>query len=203
MNRWFFLLAFLPCAWVFGQNESTQQTVQVIAFDYPPYLQAAADDGGLSFQALRAALLGSDWLVEPLFLPSARASHLLANDEHWLASFMPPPAGSGDVDRVPLNNTRVKSGLFRIPGPGAFIWSELSELSGHSVMITRTATMGGLADQLKDAGLLVIPINGIDQGLSMLLSGRSDYLLSLEQTGYYFADQQGIAREKLQFRRPC
>ena len=179
---------------------AVEKQLPVLAIEYPPYLMAAADDHGSSFSLLEKRLAGSGWQVEAVFLPAARAVvQMAAADRHWLLSFMPPAAGEADVQRIVLSDDGLKSGLFRRRQPAAFRWQTLQDLAGHSVVSIRTNRGSELAAAMEQAGLRLMVVNNIEQGISLLLSGRVDYLQALEATGYYYARQLDIDEQQLQF----
>ena len=179
-------------------NDVPASALQVMAMEYPPYTSAELPGNGHSFQALNKALTGSQWAIEPLFYPPARAATWLANHDNWLLSIFPPASMDG-VELIALPGERFPFSFFRLKQPGEFKWNNLSELAGRSVIMTRTPGSAKNLDGYRNAGLELIFVNNIEQGMKMLSNKLADYLLTTLATGQYYAHQLDIPLQDIEF----
>jgi len=74
--------------------------------------------------------------------------------------------------------------------------ASLADLSGWRVGYIRGSKYTPAFDQADN--FVRIPINTMQQGLAMLLSGRLDAMTSADQTLFYAMDKMGIAPEQIQ-----
>ena len=173
--------------------------LDVVAMEYPPYTSAHMPGQGLTFIALRKQLQHSGWRINPVFLPPARAVRQLFNDRDWLLSIYAPDRQTSDVDVIPLPGARFAYSLFRRRAASDFRWQSLKDLSGHSLTMTRALNDSDEVRRYRQAGLTVLFVDNIRQGLQMLLSGRTDFLLTTRETGHYYLQQLGVDADQVQF----
>lgn len=170
----------------------------VIGLEYPPFVSMKVPGYGKAVRALRHRL-PENWQIRMRMLPSARASTILRNSDDWLFSFFPPREGDTHIRKLIVQGDDIRYSLFRRREPGDFRWASLSELAGSTVASTRTLSDSPLKKMFTEAGMTFIPVNDIGQGLMMLVAGRTDYLLTAEDTGFYYADMNAIDHKRLQF----
>ncbi|NMP31728.1 amino acid ABC transporter substrate-binding protein [Thalassotalea sp. M1531] len=173
------------------------QHIDVIAIEYPPFVTSAQDNYGFTFQLL------SDYAqkhfiqeVKPLFLPPARAQMVIQSGK-WCLSFYPPV----DIEKrffIPLSEQKVKLSLYRLREPTEFRWNSLEELKGKKVAILRSNQHGRVAKKYLEAGMKLVPVESISQGLNMLLYKRVDYWAAAEFVLDSLIVEETI-RDKLQF----
>jgi polar amino acid transport system substrate-binding protein len=196
MQRIVFLLLCLLSFSSLSANE--RLNIDVIAVDYPPYSSPKLPDYGSSFSLLnKYAQSNFRMSVKPLFLPPARANKII-QDGHWCLSFYPPAADNDFSRFVPLSDSIVSIGFYRLRQQERFYWTELNELSGKTVTLLRTNTINKLHQRFLDAGLKVVYVESIAQGLKLVLKNRVDYAFgdNLVVTKIQLSETQ---RQKLQF----
>ena len=173
--------------------------INVVAIEYPPYTTSSHPDRGLSFEVLRQSLATSDFVIEEIFLPPARAAIYTQSDQGWLLSLYPPKAGAAHVKKIVYRQARIPYSLFRLRRPEAFRWDNLNELAGGTVALTRTPINTRSLVKYRAAGLTPVFINTLNQGILMVAEGHADYVLTTLETGRYYAEQLEIDPHKLQF----
>lgn len=110
----------------------------------------------------------------------------------WCMTFYPPASDNIKAKFIPLSQDSVKLGLFRISEHDEFSYSSLSELKG-SVAILRKNFLGEIQQRLSDAGLELVHLETIEQGIQMLLAGRVDYAFGDNTTIETYADIKDIS----------
>lgn len=181
---------------ILSWNAYAQDLVKVIAVEYPPFLTSDSETFGLSFAHLKPyAKTHFKTAYEPYFLPPGRAQ-LIIEQGDWCVSFYPPHKTNENAKFVPLSPEHVKLGLYRLEQPTRFNYESLSELSG-SVAMLRSNTLGSTPKMLEDAGLELVHLEKIEQGIHMLLAGRVDYAFGDSSTLKTYAHIDNI--NKLQF----
>jgi polar amino acid transport system substrate-binding protein len=127
---------------------------------------------------------------EPLFIPPGRAQRIMEQGK-WCISFFPPNQQDKKAKFILLSPNHVKLGLYRINQHKAFNYSSLSELQG-SVAILRTNSLGLMHSILEGAGLKLVHVETIEQGIHMLLAGRVDYTFGDNTTINTYSEIKGI-----------
>ena len=173
--------------------------IQVLAIEYPPFTSSGSVADGLSFVRLNRILQPYGWRAIAEFLPPARAPMEVNQTAAWLASFFPPKIGSPHVEVVIVAPAAIRMGLFRQRKSGGFSWQALSELRDSSLATIRSDSSSAYVTPFVKAGMNMVFVNSIEQGIQMLAEGRVDYVLTVEDTGWYYATQHGLSREHLQF----
>lgn len=173
-----------------------QEPIKVIAIEYPPLLVSQSETFGSNFVLLRQ-YANTHFKVdyEPYFVPPRRAQLLIERGE-WCISFYPPGKGNKKAKFVPLSQESVKLGLYRLTQDNEFDYESLSELNG-SVAVLRSNTTGVASSKLKDAGLELVHLDTLEQGIHMLLAGRVDYAFGDKKTATAYLGIEGT--NKLQF----
>ncbi len=170
----------------------------VIGIEYPPFVSMKVPGNGKAVRALRQRL-PDNWTLRMRMLPSARASTIVRNSDDWLFSFFPPRDSDVHIRKLIVQGDDIRYSLFRRREPGEFSWNSISDLAGSTVASSRTLEDSPLKEMFTAAGMTFIPVNDIGQGLRMLVAGRADYLLTAEDTGFYYADMNGVDHKRLQF----
>lgn len=196
MKKVIFLLLSLICFSSFSGNERIK--VDVIAVDYPPYTSPQLLGYGSNFSLLsQYAQSHLRVSLTPLFLPPARANRVI-NDGHWCMSFYPPRKDNKFARFVPLSDSIVKMGFYRLRKKDSFHWTDLKELSGKIVALLRPNVIGKMHQGFIDAGLQIVYVESVEQGLHLVLKNRVDYAFgdSLVLSDSNLSDVQ---MKKLQF----
>ena len=196
MKKFFLLIlifvTFSSCAFDDGG------AIDIIAVDYPPYTIPSLTNNGIAFSLLNNyAKKYFKAPIEPLFLPPARARRLI-NDGDWCVSFYPPDKTNKLSRFIPLSENVVKIGFYRLNEHEAFYWDSLDELKGKTVALLRANKIGQMHQSFINAGLILVYVESIGQGLQMVLKGRVDYAFgdNLALSGNNLTASQ---RKQLQF----
>lgn len=176
------------------------ETVDVLSMDYPPFTAEADGENGPLFRLLRdyAREHMPTKRIRPVFVPPARASLLLSKGEYCL-SFYPPPEHQEEFEFIKLSDETVKLGFIRARQAGAFVWKDLSELKGKSSAILRPSRSGRVHEMAVDAGMEVVYVDSIRQGLMMLKKGRVDYAFGDNNTLARLSESAGMNKDDYQF----
>jgi polar amino acid transport system substrate-binding protein len=181
---------------ILSWNACAQELVKVIAVEYTPFSTTESETFGIVFDHLKPyAETHFKAPYEPYFLPPARAQ-LVIEQGDWCVSFYPPHKTNENPKFVPLSPEHVKLGLYRLEQATRFNYESLSELSG-SVAMLRSNTLGSTPKMLEDAGLELVHLEKIEQGIHMLLAGRVNYAFGDSSTLKTYAHIDNI--NKLQF----
>src|SRR5690606_27487462 len=172
--------------------------VEVIAIEYPPFLVEKQPGQGTSFEYLNRSLVNSNIEIVPVFVPPGRAKYLMERDG-WHASFLPPATALSSVQLVSLQDAHMRFGLLRRHQEGRFVWSETKELAGKTVAVTRTGRISGYYSDMKQNGMELFFVNDMQQAVRLLMHKRVDYVLTVEETGWYVVDSLGMDRKDFQF----
>lgn len=176
-----------------------EKTANVIAIEYPPFVAQADEGYGISGQLLQQQLASAGWTAKVKFYPPARALKETETNR-WLLSFY-PPLGVVSAPSVVLGSAKIHYGLYRKAQETAFTWESLTELKGKKVATIRSGTDTNNVDSvaLTEAGVAMVYIDTIEQGVLMLKEGRVDFLLTAVDTGRYYAQKNNIDPDDLQF----
>jgi len=186
-----------------AEDDPALLQVNVVCTEYPPFLSASSPGKGRSFMRLESLLQKNNrWKFHPVFLPPPRIHNYINNSQDWLFSFIPVSVPAQDVKAIVIADDFLESGFFRLQAPTPFIWLNLQQYRGKRVVIIRSLTEDDTESRLIDAGMTVITVNHVRQGLRMLFSGRADFVQAVKETGYYFAAEEGLNTERLQFTDP-
>jgi len=189
---------FISLLWLSSSYANERLNIDVIAVNYPPYTSPSAVDYGSSFSLLtKYAQSHFRVSLTPMFLPPARANRVI-KDGHWCLSFYPPSNDNKLSRFVPLSDDIVSIGFYRLKEQDRFYWSKLEELSGKMVALLRANKVGQMHQSFIDAGIQMVYVESIEQGLQLVLKARVDYAfgdnLSLSETSFS-EDEKG----RLQF----
>ncbi len=188
----FFLVGLWPS---YGE---AAKVAKVIAIEYPPYVSEYAEGNGVSVALLRERLARAGWQLSLRFYPPARASSETSQTDRWELSFFPP---QGDTTKAPVNigDASIHYSFFRLKKPEPFKWSNLSELRGKTLITIRPLSNSVDNDTFTRAGLKLVFVNSIEQGFRILASGRADYLITAEETGWFYLEKSGLNLNDFQF----
>jgi len=182
----------------FSMNAWSQQSIDVITVEYPPFTSNYVSGYGINFKLLdKYATHNFKTTFQPLFVPPARAQKLMLTND-WCLSFYPPKPNDPYAKFQPLSDEIVKLGLYRLKSHKPFKWQSLSELKNKSVALLRPTKLGPIHEQLKQAQMKLVFVETVEQGLSMLIHKRVDYAFG-DNTAI---NQTAIGKEnkeKLQF----
>ena len=184
--------------WLSSSYAYERPNIDVIAVNYPPYTSPDAADYGSSFSLL-TQYAQSHFRVSltPMFLPPARANRII-KDGHWCLSFYPPSSDNKLSQFVPLSDDIVSIGFYRLKEQDRFHWSKLEELSGKMITLLRANKVGKMHQRFIDAGIQLVYVESVEQGLQLVLKKRVDYAfgdnLALSETS--FSDDE---KGRLQF----
>lgn len=174
---------------------SQKETITVIAVEYPPYTSEHMPDNGVTFKLLKdysKQYFERD--IQPLFLPPARAQAVMQSG-NWCLSFI-PPVDSSNV--IPISDAEIILSFFRFKTEGEFKWQSLSELKGQTVAMLRTLGQGEVAKKMTQAGMEIVRVDSLSQGMNMVLKKRVDYWFTTQNTPQALnADE--AAQKNLQF----
>ncbi|WP_344806573.1 hypothetical protein [Allohahella marinimesophila] len=204
MNRLLLMFVLFTAAAVtataFAQTSALPAStiVKVLTIEYPPFTSEAMPTQGTSFAMLRKRLEGSGIEIAPRFLPPARLQQTMDN-EAWHASYVPQPNAAASTVRLVLQDANFIYGLFRVRESSAFEWTDLSELAGKQIAVTRSLKLEAYNAELVSKGAHLVFIDDISQGFRMLEHGRVDYVLAIQETGWYVMDTLKMKRQNYQF----
>jgi polar amino acid transport system substrate-binding protein len=179
------IIVGLLCCCIFT---SQAQDIDVIAFEYPPYLTQYSADQGEAVVLLQRAFAYSALNTNVKFVNSTTAQKQL-NSNNWCLSFLPPKTPSALHLQVILADKTIPLMLFRLAEPHVFIGNELKDkVIAHLPISLEDRKIRSFVDA--EAKLQLVET--IEQGLSLLLEQKVDYV---------YGDQQGInfAANKLNF----
>lgn len=163
-------------------SATNRAQVDVISVEYPPYTSKHMDGYGDVIRLMSAYAkehLKVD--IKPRFLPPARADKEI-QDGYWCLSTYPPKQNYKGAKFVPLSDERVGLTLIRVTRNEAFEWEDLSVYEGKYVALLRSKTQTVLQSKMVEAGLRLVYVGTMEQGLSMLLKQRVDFVLGDQKT---------------------
>ena len=188
-------LALLTCSCLAADE---QQSINVIAVNYPPYTSPKLADYGSTFSLLnKYAQIHFRVAISPSFLPPARAHRVIKNGA-WCLSLYPPAEENTASRFVALSNDVVSLGFYRLQKTGVFRWQSLNELSGKIVALLRTSAVGQMHQRFLDAGLTLVYVESVEQGLNLVLKERVDYAFG-DNLALSESLLSAAQRQKLQF----
>ncbi len=187
---------FIALILLLSNDIYSQELMKVIAVEYPPFLTPQSKTFGTNFIFLKQyADTHFKMGYEPYFIPPGRAQLLIEKGE-WCISFYPPKKQNKKARFVLLSPETVQLGLYRLTQNNEFTYTSLSELRG-TVAIMRSNVLGPIPKQLEEAGLKLVHLETIEQGINMLIAGRVDYAFGDNTTLQTYSENNNI--NKLQF----
>jgi polar amino acid transport system substrate-binding protein len=164
----------------------------VIAIEYPPFTSEKERRGGIAFELLHRAYPDENFKAE--ILPPKRAFRRISNGQ-WCYSFYPPVQGK-QFQSILLSDQQVSIGLVRLKQSTDFKWNALKELSGLKVALLRTEDDALFVSQFREAGLGVVYIETINQGVNLLRKKRVDLAV---YDNYSFSHLSSAEKAEIQF----
>lgn len=153
-------------------------TIVVLAIDYPPLIGEKLANFGPIYELMDTyAKLHFDTMIHPRFIPPARAQKVV-HDGDWCLTTYPPISKKVEAVFVPLMEGNIRLGLLRERKPkisGPFTWDSLDDLRGKSITILRSNIKTDFHKRLQDAGIDVVEVESMQQGIDLLLKHRVDY----------------------------
>jgi len=190
------LMLILLSAACFAIEE--KQEIDVIAVDYPPYTSPTLPSYGSNFSLLSEYAKSHFRIsIKPFFLPPARANRLI-KDGNWCISFYPPNENNKSARFVALSSDNVSIGFYRLQQQGQFKWQSLNELNGKMVALLRSNHIGKMHEHFINAGIQLVYVESVEQGLRQVLKGRVDYAFG-DELALLEAQLSEAQRQKLQF----
>jgi len=154
---------------------SQENTVEVIAVEYPPFTTLDSDDDGLAFKLLRRKNAEQGFTWQPLFLPPGRAIRVI-NSDQWCASFY-PPTSTLDYSTYILDKNPIQIGLVRKKQVAEFSWQSFDDIKQFKVGLLRSDKNSIFIKSFTDAGIDVFFLESVDIGVKMVLADRLDYAI--------------------------
>ncbi|WP_088329914.1 hypothetical protein [Lacimicrobium sp. SS2-24] len=165
----FYLLFVIPAA------GTTNNSVDILAVEYPPFTSNEMPTNGIGFELLRQRLANTsiDW--SPFIVPPARAQGMIASG-NWCVSFYPPKQGVMGNDYYPLGDN-VDIALIRVQQDDPFRLNR-ETLTGKTVAVLRPSKEGQIHERLSDYDLQLIFVETVEQGFRMMIRERVDFVLA-------------------------
>lgn len=192
MNSLKHILSF--CSLFTYQAIANTDSFEVVAIEYPPFTTVTEHTGGIAFELLENRQAGKNLTLKPLFLPPARASRYLREND-WCSTFYPPPENE-DFIEYELSEKNVHVGLLRLKQTDDFTWTSLSQLEGQSAAILRTSVDSEFTQRFIDAGIEVTFAESPQAIIIMVLLSRVDFGLA---DSWSFERLESENKAKLQF----
>lgn len=184
---------------ILSTSSLAQESVDVLAVEFPPYTTSSMSGHGIAFEKLRShpAMTGVD--VNAQFSPPTRlGKRILLGD--WCLSFYPPrDKNNPTLKKWILSNEEIRLGFYRLNQQGEFKWDNLSELDGKSIALLSSYSKKGLSGLLYSNGLDVHEVNSLEQGFDLLVKSRVDLVFSDRYSGEFIARKNGYEVENLEF----
>ena len=196
-------LVILSLLWAVSMHlaaNQSQTVVDVLSVEYPPFIGEQEEEHGLCFRLLRSYAKENSLNLSfnPVFMPPARAETLLA-DGHYCLSFYPPANTPNEFEFIVLSEQKVRLGLIRPRQAKPFVWQKLSELAGSRVALLRANKGGPMLGEIRKAGMEVVYVEDIVQGLRMLDYGLVEYAFGDNTTLNYMAKAANLKANSFQF----
>lgn len=187
MKLFCYLILFILSFDAFSKSK-----VKVLAIEYPPFLSSSESKNfGTNFTLLKEYAANNFKVeFEPWIVPPARAQLILENGG-WCLSFYPPKETDPKARFIALSDQYVHLGLLKVAEEGEFTYNSLSALQG-SVAIIRSNALGPLHKLIEGAGLELVHLETVEQGIKMLLAGRVDYAFGDNTTINTYTEIEGI-----------
>lgn len=167
--------------------------VNVIAVEYPPFTTSNHPQGGLAFELLNDLTSDKKIKWKPFFLPPKRAYKTIESGD-WCASFY-PIVGQHEFKKYELGKDSIKIGLVRLSKSSPFTWSSLDELKGNVVVLLRTDSNSKFSRQFKNSGMSIVYVETIQAAIKMVLLQRGDIAM-IDNISY--AKLSSIQKRQLQ-----
>ncbi|GGB44917.1 hypothetical protein K8B83_00370 [Shewanella inventionis] len=166
----------LLCCCIFVSHA---QEIDVIAFEYPPYLTQHTSEQGEVVVLLKRAFAYSAFSPKITFI-SSRDAQKYITQKKWCLSFIPPQTPAKQHLQVILADKTIPLTLFRLAEPQVFIGNELkNKVIAHLPLSLDDRKVRSFAK----AGAKLTLVDTIEQGVSLLLNQEVDYV---------YGDQQAI-----------
>jgi len=153
----------------------------LLGIEYPPHVTVTRADGGTGYQALLSFLRAKnvDVTFDLQIVPVSRVVRQLYRGQ-WCVTTFPPKLDETYAFPapvyLPIEDRAVGATMIRLARPGPFRWDSFAYFAGKRVGWVNSALTNYLADQLRDAGAILVSMNDVDHGLKLLAHGRVDYV---------------------------
>ncbi|MCL1142866.1 hypothetical protein [Shewanella gaetbuli] len=174
---------------------ASEQPVQVIAFEYPPYISQQSESNNYILSTLYRVFAESTSIdIQANFLSAARA-HKTVESERWCLSLYPPIIPTTSHILIPLQEEFIELKLFRLTQPDAFMGKQLK---GKTIAQLRMQTPEGVIKEFTAEGATFFQMETIPQGVQLLFKQRVDYLYGDAKAIEFAADNLGYDISQLQ-----
>jgi polar amino acid transport system substrate-binding protein len=179
-----------------GAFANAPKVLDVIAVEYPPYTGASLPDGGQAFRMLRELIASKNLpiIINPRFLPPARAQHAVDTTDWCIALYPPSPGTSFVFHRI--GETSLFLRLVRQKSEDAFSWDAPTYFAGKKIALLRTKSMADYWQPYKEAGAEFVFVETLEQAMNMVVRGRVNYAVAndiiLEQFNSALPDNQKL-----------
>ncbi|WP_394168758.1 hypothetical protein [Saccharospirillum alexandrii] len=164
------LLWFILAIFTSTSTESVAQNLQVLVTQFPPFVDANADDGGIAWSALSDFASAKGVQVSPVYRPTARIFSQVDNN-NWQASLVSIPL-TPNVAVVEYSNAEVSYGVFTND-------PSVTALTNLKIATIRTNSRSGFQKELEMAGAAIVEVDSLEQGYRMIRAGRVDAVLGV------------------------
>lgn len=151
---------------------TSDNIVNVIAVEYPPFTTNNDPEGGVAFELLNDLTSNKKIKWEPFFLPPKRAYKTIESGD-WCASFY-PIFGENEFKKYELGKDTIKIGLVRLSKPSPFTWLALDDLKGSIVALLRTGSNSNFSKKFQNSGMSIVYVETIQAAINMVLLQRVD-----------------------------
>lgn len=151
---------------------TSDNIVNVIAVEYPPFTTINYPEGGVAFELLNDLSSNKKIKWKPFFLPPKRAYKTIESGD-WCASFY-PIFGENEFKKYELGKDTIKIGLVRLSKPSPFTWSALDDLKGSRVALLRTDSNSKFSKKFQNSGMDIVYVETIQAAIKMVLHQRVD-----------------------------
>lgn len=177
IKRMILLLAIAMQLPLYAQEPAAADPLAHYTLYFPPYWEGADKQvSGLHARLSRRLYQQAGLLVEMESVPYARIHRLLLPDNVAIVAYG-ANAETDDRFLFPIPQTSIE---LRIYGLNAEPVDTLEPLEGKRIAIKRGFPLGGYADALQQEKYRTITTNSVEQAIRLLLLGRVDYIITLD-----------------------
>lgn len=162
----------------------------IIVTPYPPFVDEAAENGGMSIALLNQLLSQFNYSFKVIYVPPVRAQKLIES-EAYLITILPPSRDRSGFLRFEVNSTTFNYTLFQLASSNAE-WNKLSDKNIGSLDFRYGQPFLKL---LEEEGGKIITVPNFESGLKMLNAGRIDFLIGMDQTILETAQELNMLNE--------
>ncbi|QBF83293.1 hypothetical protein EXU30_11725 [Shewanella maritima] len=188
------LLVIISILILAAKANANSQQLDIIAINYPPYIDEKLPNYGESYQLIERAFSGTQININANFLSAARALKEV-NTQNWCASFHPPIPATPDHTLVITKQELVKLRLHRLLEANEFVGDELD---GKVVAQLRMIAPKGVTKSFVEQGAELFLVESLPQAVSLLLKSRVDYIYGDTAAVEFAADNMNLSSALIQ-----